>query len=449
MDENILGREKISKLFVKYSLPAMISMVIAGMQTVIDGIFVGNVLGPNSMASVNIASPFVQVIIALAMIISIGSQSYMGLSLGAKDIKKTENIFRTSIISIICIGSIITLVGMLGSDMLAKGLGASEILMSEVATYIQYIAIYTIPMSLMFLLGFSGRIIEKPELYFYGSILSVIVNIVLDYLLIYELQLGVLGAATATGIAYSSGLLVVVWPMISNKNVIGIFKGKFDKSVIGPIMYNGSSEGINAASTAISAYLFNMAFMNLAGEIGVAAFTAINYIAQFGIMLMFGVSDGIGPIVSYNYGAKEYSRVDKVMSLSDKVLLVIGSAIFIILFFFGENIVKIFVGNDKVILELAAVGAKIYAFAFLVNGFNIVNSGYFTYIDKPKESAIVAAARGLIFIGVGIFTLPFIFGSNGIWMTIPFAEIVTIVVVYLLRKKTSEEIKYNTKQVLS
>ncbi len=448
MDENILGKEDISKLFIKYSLPAMISMVIAGMQTVIDGIFVGNILGPNSMASINIASPFMQVIIALAMIISIGSQSYMGLSLGSKDIKKTQNIFRTSIITIIVIGTIITIIGVLGSDILAKWLGASELLMNEVSTYIKYIAIYTIPMALMFLLGFSGRIIEKPELYFYGSILSVIVNIVLDYLLIYELQLGILGAATATGIAYSSGLLVVIWPMINGKNVIGIFKGKFDKNVICPIIYNGSSEGINAASTAISTYIFNIAFMNLAGETGVAAFTAINYIAQFGIMLMFGVSDGIGPIVSYNYGAKEYSRVDKVMRLSDKVLLVIGSTLFLILFFFGENIVKIFVGNDKVILELAAVGAKIYGVAFLVNGFNIVNSGYFTYIDKPKESAIVASARGLIFIGVGIFTLPFIFGSEGIWMTIPFAEIVTICIVYYLRKRTSVEIKYNMSEVL-
>ena len=448
MDENILGKEKISKLFIKYSLPAMISMVIAGMQTVIDGIFVGNVLGPNSMASINIASPFMQVIIALAMIISIGSQSYMGLSLGAKDIKKTENIFRTSIISIVIIGAIITIIGLFGDDILARWLGASDILINEVSTYIKYISIYTIPICLMFLLGFSGRIVEKPELYFYGSILSVIVNIILDYLLIYEFQLGVLGAATATGIAYSSGLLVVIWPMLSNKNVIGIFKGKFDKSVIGPIMYNGSSEGINAASTAISAYLFNMAFMDLAGESGVAAFTAINYVAQFGIMLMFGVSDGIGPIVSYNYGAKKYERVDKIMSLSDKVLLVIGSLIFVILFFFGESLVKIFVGNDKIILELAAVGAKIYAFAFLVNGFNIVNSGYFTYIDKPKESAIVAAARGLIFIGVGIFTLPFIFGSKGIWMTIPFAEIVAIVIVYLLRKRTNAEIKYSMKEVL-
>ena len=442
MDENILGKEKISSLFIKYSVPAMISMVIAGMQTVIDGIFVGNVLGPNSMASINIASPFFQIIIALAMIISIGSQSYMGLSLGAKDVKKTENIFKTSVITILIVGIAITLLGLFGNEALSSLLGASDILIEEVATYIKYIAIYTIPICLMFLLGFSGRIIEKPELYFYSSILSVVVNIILDYLLIFKFDLGVLGAAIATGLAYSSGLLIVIWPMMKKKNIIGIFKGNFDSSVIIPIIYNGSSEGINAASTAISAYLFNMAFMNLAGETGVAAFTAINYVAQFGIMLMFGVSDGIGPIVSYNYGAKSYDRVDKIMTLSDKVLIVIGSIIFIILFFFGENLVKLFVGNDRVILQLASVGAKIYAFAFLVNGFNIVNSGYFTYIDKPKESAIVAACRGLIFIGIGIFILPFIFGSNGIWMSIPFAEVATIIVVYLLRKRTNIEVKY-------
>ncbi|MGL5313685.1 MAG: MATE family efflux transporter, partial [Peptostreptococcaceae bacterium] len=220
------------------------------------------------------------------------------------------------------------------------------------------------------------------------------------------------------------------------KNVINVFSGKFDKSVLVPVIYNGSSEGINAVSTATSAFLFNMAFMKIAGEIGVASFTAINYVAQFGILLMFGVSDGIGPIVSYNYGSKDYDRVKAIMRLSNKVLMVMGTIVFIALFFFGKNLVMIFVGNNKEILEIATVGARIYAFAFFMNGFNIVNSGYFTYIGDARASVIVAACRGLVFIFVGMFTLPVILGTNGIWMSIPFAEFVTIIIGFSLMKKS-------------
>lgn len=436
MQENILGREKISILFIKYSLPAIISMVITGMQTMVDGIFVGNILGPNAMASVNISAPFMQLIIALAMIMSIGSQSYMGLSLGDKDIEKTQNIFKTAIIFILIVGFTITIFGFTMNKHIAKVLGASEILMGSVSLYIKMLSIYTVPICLMFLFGFSGRIIEKPQLYFYGSILSLSVNITLNYILIYKLKLGIVGAATATGLAYSSAFLVVVWPMVNRKNIINIFDGKFDKAVIMPVIYNGSSEGINSIATATSAYLFNMAFMNIAGEMGVAAFTAINYVAQFGTLLMFGVSDGIGPIVSYNYGSKGYDRVKDTMKLSNKVLMFMGVIVFSSLFLFGKNLVMIFVGNNKEILEIATVGAKIYAFAFFMNGFNIVNSGYFTYIGNAKASVIVAACRGLIFIFIGIFILPNVFGTNGIWMSIPFAEFITIIIGFYLIKKS-------------
>ncbi|MGL5345884.1 MAG: MATE family efflux transporter [Peptostreptococcaceae bacterium] len=436
MEENILGSKSVHKLFIKYSLPAIISMVITGMQTMVDGMFVGNILGPNAIASVNIAAPFMQLIIALAMIMSIGSQSYMGLSLGDKNIEKTQNIFKTAIILILGLGFIITIFGFTMNHKIAKLLGSSEVLMDNVSVYIKTLSIFTVPMCLMFLFGFSGRIIEKPQLYFYGSILSLVVNITLNYILIYKLRLGMVGAATATGFAYSSAFLVVVWPMLNKNNVINIFSGKFDKSTVMPVIYNGSSEGVNSISTATSAYLFNMAFMNIAGEMGVAAFTSINYVAQFGILLMFGVSDGIGPIVSYNYGSKDFDRVKSIMKLSNKVLMLMGTGIFTILFFFGTNLVTAFVGNNKEILEIATMGAKIYAFAFFMNGFNIVNSGYFTYIGNAKESVIVAASRGLIFIFVGIFILPIMFGTNGIWMSIPFAEFVAILIGFKLMKNS-------------
>ncbi|WP_099189663.1 MATE family efflux transporter [Tepidibacter mesophilus] len=434
MNENILGTEKISKLFIKFSIPAIISMVIAGAQTIIDGIFLGNFVGSNALASVNIVQPFMQVIIGFCMIISVGSLSFIGRCLGEGKKEESQNIFKTAFIVITIISSSIMLLGILFSEKIAVLLGANDVLLQGVSMYTRTIAMFAPVISLMLLFGFINRVVGKPELYLRGMILSVIANISLDYILIKQLSLGIRGAAFATGIAYISALFVVAHPMLNKNNIVNVFSGKFDKSVIIPMAYNGSSEGVISIATATTAYLFNMTFMKVAGEAGIAAFTTINYISQFGTLIMFGISDGIGPILSYNYGNKNNDRLDDTLKLASKVNLVVGVALFFILFEFGEQLVSLFANGNKSIINLAVSGSRIYAFAFLLSGFNIINSGYFTAIGDARASIIIAASRGIIFIVLGIYILPMIIGIKGVWLTVPFAEFMTFIIgIYLVK----------------
>jgi putative MATE family efflux protein len=434
MKENILGTEELSKLFIKFSIPAIISMVIAGTQTIIDGIFLGNFIGQNALASVNIVQPFMQVIMGFSMIISVGSLSFIGRSLGKGKKEEAQNIFKTAFAFITIISLIIVLVGRLFYEEIAVLLGANEILLEGVSVYIKTISIFAPLMSLMFLFGFTNRVVGKPELYLRGTILSIIVNISLDFILIKQLSFGIRGAALATGLAYTSAFFIVVFPMLSKKNIVNIFSGKFNKSVIIPIVYNGSSEGVIAIAAATTAYLFNTTFMKIAGEAGVAAFTTINYISQFGTLIMFGISDGIGPILSYNYGYKKYDRVNDTLELALKVSLIIGIILFSILFVFGEQLISLFASGNEEMLSLAVKGSRIYAFTFLMCGFNIINSGYFTAIGDARASIIIAASRGIVFIIIGINVLPVIIGMSGIWLTVPFAEFVTFILgTYLVK----------------
>ncbi|MBO3445459.1 MATE family efflux transporter [Clostridium sp. CCUG 7971] len=192
---------------------------------------------------------------------------------------------------------------------------------------------------------------------------------------------------------------------------------------------------MSALATVVSAYLFNTAFMKIAGESGVAAFTSINYVSQFGMLIVFGVADGITSIISYNYGAKNFERVKSILKLSLKISFIICIATFLALFFFGENLVTLFVSSDKYVIDLAIQGSKLYAFAFILNGFNVIYSSYFTAIGYAKESIIIALSRGLIFILLGIVILPKIFGINGIWITVPFADFITFIIsLYLINK---------------
>ncbi|MCY6372226.1 MATE family efflux transporter [Clostridium ganghwense] len=434
MSENILGSEKISKLFIKYSIPAIISMVIAGAQTIVDGIFLGNFVGQNALACANLVQPFMQVIIGCSMIISVGSLSFIGRSLGEGKKEEAQNIFKTALICIIIISLIIAITGRLFNREIAVLLGANEVLLDGVSTYVKTIAVFAPVMSLMFLFGFIDRVVGKPELYLKGMILSLATNICLNYTLVKQLGLGIKGAAFATGVAYVSAFFIVVRPMLNKKNIVNIFSGKFDKSTIVPMAYNGSSEGVTAIAIATTAYVFNMAFMKIAGEAGVAAFTTINYVSQFGTFIMFGISDGIGPILSYNYGYKKYDRVNGTLKLATKINLIVGVILFFILFLFGKQLVSMFVSGNKEVLNLAVDGSKIYAFSFLMCGYNIINSGYFTAIGDAKGSIIIAASRGIVFIILGINILPIIIGMSGVWLTVPFAECITFIVgMYLIK----------------
>jgi len=441
MNDNILLNGSIKNLFKKFVFPSVVAMLITGIQGMVDGLFVGNLLGPNAMASITISMPFVQVIIALSMIVSIGAQSYMGISLGANKIQDAKDGFKTSIIIISLIGSIITVIGFVFNKELSLILGANEVLVDDVSTYIRTIAIIVIPASLSFLFGFSTRMIEKPEKYFYGTILSLAINITLNYLFIYKFNMGVMGAGLATGLSYSSVLLIVIWDFFKKDSIINVIDGKFNKNTIYPIVYNGSSEGVNALSGAVNAFLFNMAFMNIAGELGVAGFTAISYIAQFGTIIMFGISDGIGPIISYNYGNKAFNRVNETLKYSFISITFIEIFVFVTLFFFAENLIEILIKGEYEVISLATFGSKIYAFAFFMNGFNIVFSGFFTSIGNARNSVIVASLRGIILIPLGLLTLPKFLGITGVWLSIPFAELITFVTGIVLIKKSNREMK--------
>lgn len=434
-DETALGTKDLKSLLIQYCVPAIIAMLVTGLQAMIDGLYVGNVLGPEAMASVNLSIPFVQCIIGLTMIISIGGQSHIGIMFGMGKIKEGQDTFRTFLIMIITGAMSITLLGWLFSGEIARILGADLNLLEMTSSYIRITAMFSIPMALLFYFGFINRVIGKPELYFKGSLVGLVGNICLNYIFVVALDLGITGAALATGSAYSMGLLVVVWPILSNKYNIGVKKGSFTFTCIQPVLYNGASEGVNCLSAAITAYLFNMALMREAGPNGVAAFTAVNYIGVLGTMVLFGISDGIGPIASYNYGHNRHDRVKKVLEVAHIATFVIGALLFITLFFFGGNITGLFLKGDQELIEMAAAGGRLYSFGFLLMGYNIVNSGFFTFIGKGLESVIVAASRGIIFVGLGILILPYYLGINGVWLCVPFAELLSAIIGILLLKR--------------
>ncbi len=430
-----LGEDNLIKVFSANVIPAIIAMVINGAQPIIDGLFLGKFAGLNAMASVNIVGPFMQIIFAISFIVCTGAISLIGRSLGSGSDDKARSVFRTSCVFITLVSLLVTIFGSIFSVNIAKLLKATDILVADSAMYIFVISFFAPIICNMYLTGFTTRVIGKPNQYLYGAVASLISNVLLDYLFIGVANLGVKGAALATGISYFIALCVCSIPLLRKSNAINFFKGKINFKFMPPVIANGSSEAVVCGSTAISVFLFNSALLNIAGEAGVAAFTIINYIATFGTLAMFGISDGINAIISYNYGANKMKRVRNTYLSALILNIVIGLTVFLIVYFSGDKLITMFSKDpvgDAAVIEMAYHGAKIYAIAFFMIGFNIVGSGFFTAIGGALSSVLIAASRGLVWIIVGVKTFPLFMGIDGVWWTFPFAEVCTIVLTAIL-----------------
>lgn len=438
-NSNILGTEKILKLFITFSIPSLISMTISGVQNIIDGIFLGNYVGANAMASINIASPFMTLVMGGSMIVAVGGSSFMGRTLGEGNEDRAKNAFKTSLFFLLMAGLLIGFFGFAFSRQIAYFLGVNDLLLADTSTYIKILACFVPIITLSLFLGVLSRLIGKPNLYLQSSITSLIVNVGLNYLLINKLHLGTIGAAFATGLCFTASAIILAVPFFKSASILNFKSGSIDFRDMPRLLYNGSSEGISTISTATASFVFNITFMKLAGATGVSAFTAVVYLLTSGNMILFGICSGIGVIISFNYGAKQYDRVKQIIQLALAISGGIGLFLFCLLFFFGKELTGIFISNNPEVQALSIHGAKLFSITFLINGFNIVFSSYFTSVGDAFASIVIALSRGLVFILIGIFVLPSFFGISGVWLSIPFAECITVLIVLFLfyrRKKT-------------
>lgn len=430
-----LGEDRLIKVFAANVIPAIIAMVINGAQPIIDGLFLGKFVGLNAMASVNMVGPYMQIIFAISFIVCTGAISMIGRSLGCGNVQKAQSVFLTSCVFVTAISALVTIFGCIFAANIAVLLKATPVLADGAADYIFVISFFAPIISNMYLSGFTDRCIGKPNQYLYGAVISLAVNVLLDYLLIGVGNMGVRGAALATGLSYLVALVVCSIPLLKRSGVINYFVGKLRFKQMLSVVANGSSEAVVCGSTAVSVFLFNSVLLDIAGEAGVAAFTIINYISTFGTLAMFGISDGINAIISYNYGANLKRRVRDTYFMALAANLLIGAAVFFIVFFAGDKLIQLFSKDptsDKAVIDMAFHGARIYSIAFYLIGFNIVGSGFFTAIGKALSSVLIAASRGLVWVIIGLSVLPKALGLDGVWWTFPLSEIATMLLTIVL-----------------
>lgn len=426
-------------LFYKFALPNIFSFILMSSAGIVDGIFIGRYAGEISLAAVNICQPVFSFIWGLSMMVMVGGAVSTGKYIGEKNIDKACQIFTKSIIIVAAITIVISVIILLWTEEIIYLIGGSEKTTPIAVLYIKIILPFVIFTTLGYGLSVFARVDGFPFTASFALITGAVINIILDALFITIFNMGVAGAAYATGISFMAGFIIMLIHFIRKKGVLRITLKINNFSEILKSSFNGLSEFLNEISVGITMALFNIIMMKYAKEEGVAAFTAINYILWLGNMVNYAAADSLNPLISTNYGAGKFNRIKNFLKTGLIFTLSNGIFVFLLISFFGSALTSLFIADTSsaaFIMALEFMG--IVKWAFFLSGINMVFSSYFTAMLRPKESAIIATLRSLILPCTMLLILPEYFGKTGIYSAVPISEILTFtaaLTLFMLSRK--------------
>lgn len=418
------------KSFLKLIAPATISMVFISSYTIVDGLFVGNFIGEKALASINIIFPLLNIIFGFSVMLGSGGGALVGILMGKEKMQIAREDFTLITLTGFLIGLIITVVFVLIMDSLVWWLGASPVLFNDCYKYgiiISLIAPFIMQNDILeIFLRTDGKAVYSLWLAFLAGFL----NVVLDYLFIVRWNMGIEGTAWALAISFIIPSLISTSYFYFKKDNLYFVKSIIRMRVVIDTCYNGLSEMVTRISSGFVAFLFNIVTMRYLGEAGVAAISIILYINFLMISIYLGFSFGCAPLLSFNFGASNKLQLQDAISYSCKFLFYSSIIVFISAVVFAPYLVGAFVPENQEVFELATNGLRLYSICFLFIGFNIFISVMLTAFGEGRVSAVIAAMHSIVFVSIGMHVLPLLFNVNGIWLSVPLAEVLTLFLSY-------------------
>ncbi|RXJ83549.1 MATE family efflux transporter [Arcobacter cloacae] len=433
-------KDKISSVFFQYSIPSVLGMLAISSASIVDGFFIGNYVGDFGLAAINITFPIFSLLFGFALMLAIGSSVTSGKLIGEGDIKSASMIFSKTIICITLFSFITSTILFLNIETILYLFGADENLTKIAIEYLSIMLIFIPFLMIGMVLDYFVRVDNRPNLAFIALLLSAFINVVLDWFMIVYLQKGIFGAALATGISQLALIFILLPHFFSKKATLNFVKPIGNYIQIIKASYNGASEFVNEISVGITTLIFNYVMIKNLGVEGIAAFAVINYLLLIGIMISFGISDSLQPIISKNFGAKENKRIEEFLKLAFITVGLVGFIMIFLIIFTPNSLANVFLEDTNYkTKEIVLNFAMFIWIAFLFNGVNLVISAYLTAIHKPLYSMIIAISRSFIFPVIFIFVLPFLFETQGIFLAIPMAEFITFIIAIVLYKRFSPD----------
>lgn len=417
-----LKNEKISKLLLKFSIPAIVGMMVSALYNVVDRMYIGR-LGPMAMTGIGLNLPFMTILMAFSMLIGIGSGALISIKLGQNKKDEAEKILGNAFTLTIIIMSVIVILSLIFKTQLLYLFGASEATFRYADDYITIILYGAVFQGIGFGINNIIRAEGNPKIAMYTMLIGAVINIILDPVFIFVLGMGIKGAAIATIISQFVSMLWVVSHFLSGKSLI-TFKVKnlkLDFGIIKGIIAIGVSPFSMQIAASIVTVISNNSLKVYGGDIAIGAMTIINAVAIFFLMPIFGINQGSQPIIGFNYGAKQFKRVKEALKLAIFAATAISTLGFILTQFFTVSMIRIF-NDDPILIEATIKGMRIFLIMLPLIGFQIVSANYFQAVGKAPKAMFLSLLRQVIVLIPMLLIMPRFFGLTGVWVAGPIAD---------------------------
>lgn len=424
----LLGEESILKLLIKFSIPAIVGMVVNALYNVVDRIFIGKGVDGRAIGGIYVTMPAVLILMAFAMLIGIGGNTLVSIRLGQGRKEDADRIASNSVVLLAIVSITISILGLMFLEPLVKAFGASESNIGYAMGYLRVILIGAPLQAIGFGMNNFIRGEGNPKIAMFTMLIGAALNTILDPIFIFVFQMGVEGAALATIISQAVSAIWVMKYFFGGKSMLTIKKEylRIKKSIVVEIISNGFAPFTMQLAASMVTVLLNTNLQKYGGDLATSSMGVINAVAMMILMPIFGVNQGAQPIIGFNYGAKKYDRVKQAYRFAVIGAVFITTLGFIIIQTFPEAIIRVFISNENDLNELlgyAIPGLRIYMSMLPIIGFQIVSTAYFQATGKPKHAMLLSLSRQVLILIPALIILPSIFELTGVWLAAPIADL--------------------------
>ncbi|MEG2868489.1 MAG: MATE family efflux transporter [Terrisporobacter sp.] len=407
----------IGSLIIKYMVPSVLGMMGTSLCIFLDTMFIGQGIGNDGLAALNIVLPVYSLFNSIGLLFGVGGATLLAISIGRRRHNDINIIFTTSMLMVIIIGIISSVVGVIFTEEICILLGASERLLPLAVSYGRVLLSGSIVFMFINALNVFVRNDGEPKLSMWTVIITNIINVILDYIFIF------------------GGIAVLLSHFVRKRNNISFNIKEISFKFIKRIIKSGLPSFILEISAGVVIFMFNIKLSSISGDVAVSAYSIISNVALIFVAIFNGVSQGLQPILGVNYGARKLKRTYSIYKIGMIISGVLG-CLFLLIGILAPNIlVNIFSSSKDELLEITVNGIRIYFIAFVPMGLNILNIGFMQSLEMSKASITLSIVRGLVLIVLLVNILSALFGLNGVWMTIPVVEVITLIVsTFIIRR---------------
>lgn len=428
-----------TKSLFGYIFPALGGLFVTYLYNVVDGIFVGQGVGSAALGAVNIGVPFITFVIAIAAMFPMGGATVVAIRKGRGDKEGANHAFMTAFSMTLAVSVLLTIVGTVFAQQIVDFSGASKLSaeMREMSKqYLFFYSAFSVPALLSTSLSVFVRNDGSPTLAFVGMCTGAVANIFLDWLFIFPLQMGVVGAAVASGLGQICSVLVLLTHFIRKKGDLRIMAFKIDFSLIKKITKRGVPEAFTQLATPVTALCYNLMLASLIGDIGVSTFSVLSYISSLANAILSGVAQGLQPLWGQCYGKKDTGEMNWYFRSGMVINTILSVVIYGILFFLDVPVIRIF-NKEPELVQTATAALPLFALSFIPMAYNLIYTAFLFSTKRTGASNVIAISRGIVLKALAIFCIPLIAGTDAIWIAPFVAETITLIIAAVL-KKTSK-----------